>query len=104
MEVVSTSAVTGEGITNLSAAIGAALSGDEPLADTPGVANVRHIALLQRVGASLGEAGLRAASRMPEEIVLATLQDAEAALDEIVGRRSPDDLLNAIFSRFCIGK
>jgi tRNA U34 5-carboxymethylaminomethyl modifying GTPase MnmE/TrmE len=52
----------------------------------------------------LDEAGRQAQAGEGEEIVLASLQDAFAALDEIVGRRSPDDVLRAIFSRFCIGK
>jgi tRNA U34 5-carboxymethylaminomethyl modifying GTPase MnmE/TrmE len=41
---------------------------------------------------------------MPEEFVLADLQDARAALEEIGGKRAPDELLAHIFSRFCIGK
>ena len=41
---------------------------------------------------------------MPEEFVLADLQDARAALEEITGRRAPEDLLAHIFARFCIGK
>ena len=41
---------------------------------------------------------------MPEELVLADLQDARAALEEITGKRTPEDLLQRIFERFCIGK
>ena len=41
---------------------------------------------------------------MPEEFVLADLSDARAALEEISGRRAPGDLLEHIFSKFCIGK
>ena len=41
---------------------------------------------------------------MSEEFVLADLQDARAALEEISGRRTSDDLIAHIFSRFCIGK
>jgi tRNA U34 5-carboxymethylaminomethyl modifying GTPase MnmE/TrmE len=36
--------------------------------------------------------------------VLADLQDARAAFEEITGRRAPGELLEHIFSRFCIGK
>jgi tRNA U34 5-carboxymethylaminomethyl modifying GTPase MnmE/TrmE len=36
--------------------------------------------------------------------VLADLQDARTALEEIAGRRTSDDLLAHIFSKFCIGK
>jgi tRNA U34 5-carboxymethylaminomethyl modifying GTPase MnmE/TrmE len=41
---------------------------------------------------------------LPEEFVLADLQQARAALEEVTGRRAPDDLLAHIFSRFCVGK
>ena len=41
---------------------------------------------------------------MPEEFILADLQTARAALEEISGRRAPEDLLAHIFARFCVGK
>ena len=41
---------------------------------------------------------------MSEEFVLADLSDARAALEEVSGRRAPEDLLEHIFARFCIGK
>ncbi len=41
---------------------------------------------------------------LSEEFVLADLGDARTALEEVNGRRLPDDLLAHIFSRFCIGK
>jgi tRNA U34 5-carboxymethylaminomethyl modifying GTPase MnmE/TrmE len=36
--------------------------------------------------------------------VLADLQDARAAFEEVTGRRTPEDVLEHIFTRFCIGK
>jgi tRNA U34 5-carboxymethylaminomethyl modifying GTPase MnmE/TrmE len=39
-----------------------------------------------------------------EEVVLAELADARLALEEMTGRRTPDDVLALIFSHFCIGK
>ena len=42
--------------------------------------------------------------RLSEEFVLADLQAARGALEEVTGRRAPDDLLAHIFDRFCIGK
>jgi tRNA U34 5-carboxymethylaminomethyl modifying GTPase MnmE/TrmE len=36
--------------------------------------------------------------------VLADLQDARAAFEEVTGRRTSDDVLAHIFSRFCVGK
>jgi tRNA modification GTPase len=39
-----------------------------------------------------------------EELVLAELAAARQALEAITGRRTPDDLLEHIFSSFCVGK
>ena len=77
------------------------------LRDRPAITNVRHIALVERAHEALARArGGRAAGRrsMSEEFVLADLQDARAALEEITGRRAPENLLEHIFARFCIGK
>jgi tRNA modification GTPase len=101
---IAVSALTGSGLDELRLAIADAALAHEPLADTPAIANVRHVALLERVEARVHEAAAQAASGQGEEIVLATLQDAFAALDEIVGKRSSDDVLREIFARFCIGK
>lgn len=79
----------------------------EALRDTAAVTNVRHIALLDRARGALERArrAIDASQGMlSEEFVLADLQDARNALEEITGRRTPDDLLEHIFSRFCIGK
>ena len=76
------------------------------LAERPGLTNVRHIALVERAQASLIRAR-RAASEQqpaPEEFLLADLQEARAALEEVTGKRTSDELLQHIFSRFCIGK
>ena len=101
---IAVSALTGAGLDDVRRAIADAALAREPLADTPAIANVRHVALLERVEARLREAAAQATSGQGEEIVLATLQDAFAALDEIVGKRSSDDVLREIFARFCIGK
>ena len=69
--------------------------------------HVRHIALVRRAHDALLRARSAASAdggSLPEEFVLADLQDARGALEEIAGRRAADDLLAHIFSRFCIGK
>jgi tRNA modification GTPase len=104
--VISVSARTGDGLAELRRRLVAVLDA-EPRRDPPDITNVRHIALVQRAHEALARA--RAASlaetgAMPEEFVLADLQDARAALEEITGKRAPDELLAHIFSRFCIGK
>jgi tRNA modification GTPase len=103
-DALAVSALTGAGLDALRAAIVDAALARESLVDTPAIANTRHIALLERVNVRLGEAAAQARDGEGEEIVLATLQDAFSALDEIVGRRSSEDVLRAIFARFCIGK
>lgn len=103
------SARTGEGIDLLKQRIAAALMDDEPVAagrDRPAITNVRHIALMTRAHEALARAHAAAMAddALPEEFLLADLQDARAALEEIAGRRAPDDLLEHIFRKFCVGK
>jgi tRNA modification GTPase len=95
---------TGEGLAPLRQAIAAKLIGEERLRDTVGLSNVRHIDLLGRVREAVARARARAAEGAPEELALADLREAIDTLDEITGKRSSDDVLVAIFSRFCIGK
>ena len=102
--IVEVSARTGEGLDRLRGGLRDVLTGGEALRDTPGVANSRHIGLLERVAEALGAAEDAAANEAAEEFVLADLQRARSALDELTGKRTPDDVLRHIFERFCIGK
>ncbi len=105
-QVVSVSARTGAGLDELRAAIARALD-VEPLRDRPAITNVRHLDLLERVRAALARARAAAWSdgqSLSEEFVLADLQTARQLLDEVVGRRTSEDILRHIFEKFCIGK
>jgi tRNA modification GTPase len=105
-DAVAVSATTGAGLDNLRQQIAAALDVDL-LADRPEMTNVRHLALVERADQALHRARTAALAEghsLPEEFVLADLQDARSALEEITGRRAPEDLLAHIFARFCIGK
>lgn len=103
--VISVSARTGDGLAQLRQRLVAVLDA-EPKRERPEITNVRHIALVQRAHEALARAGAAslAETALPEEFVLADLQDARTALEEISGKRASDDLLAHIFSRFCIGK
>jgi tRNA modification GTPase len=75
--------------------------------ESPLITNVRHEGLLReaRVAVSaaderLGEAG----ASWSEEFVLADLQRAKGALEDVTGKRTSEDLLRHIFERFCVGK
>jgi tRNA modification GTPase len=75
--------------------------------DTAAVTNVRHAALLERARQSIGracEAVETPGGPVAEEFVLTDLQEARAALEEVTGKRTSEDMLRHIFSRFCIGK
>ncbi len=69
------------------------------------IARARHIAALQRARGHLAAADAQArAGDAALELVAEELRAAHDALGEIIGVFSADDLLGAIFSRFCIGK
>jgi tRNA modification GTPase len=104
-EAVDVSAVTGQGLDELRQRIVERL-GIETFADRPEITNVRHIALVERARDALvrAKSALEDGPALPEEFVLADLQDARSAFEEVTGRRTPDDVLAHIFERFCIGK
>ena len=107
VEVVSSK--TGEGLERLQHAMRAVLEMSNPATqrDTAAITNVRHAALLDRARSSLRRAADAVDNPdgpVAEEFVLTDLQDARAALEEVTGKRTSEDVLRHIFSRFCIGK
>ncbi len=75
--------------------------------DPPLVTNVRHAALLEDARRSLDRARTayaEAQGTLPEELLLAELQDARDRLEEVTGRRTAEDVLRHIFAKFCVGK
>jgi tRNA modification GTPase len=105
--VVPVSSRLGVGLDMIGCAVMSALGADAAPRDVPAVTNLRHATLLLRARAALAHA-LEALSiedgALSEEFVIADLQDARAALEEITGRRSSEEVLRHIFERFCIGK
>jgi len=53
---------------------------------------------------SLAAAQAAVARRTPHEMLLLDLYSALRNLDNLTGETTPDDILNLIFSTFCIGK
>lgn len=102
---VAVSAVTGAGLEALRTRILTEFE-VEAAGDRPEITNVRHLALVDAAILALARAkdALSDGRALPEEFVLADLQEARTVLDEIVGKRTPEDILNHIFTRFCIGK
>jgi tRNA modification GTPase len=105
LKIVKTSALTGEGIDQLRAGILAELSGDSAGQHEVGfLTNVRHQSLVEQSLASLGAAQQAVTAGMPHEMIMIDLYGALRPLDAITGETTADDILNLIFSRFCIGK
>ncbi len=102
---VKTSAVTGEGISELRREILRHVSGEKGMQVDPGfLTNVRQQRLVQDAISGLQKGRTAARSETPHEMVLLDLYSALRALDEITGATTTDDILNLIFSTFCIGK
>ena len=103
-EVIATSAVTGQGMDALGEALVRAVTGGEVDRTAAGpVVTARHRAALERAAVALARAHRQARRREPAgELVALELGEALDALAAITGVRG--DVLDDIFSRFCIGK
>ena len=102
---VEISALTGEGLEELEGAImevvfsGKVLASDEPLVSSP-----RHKNILKRALDHVANAQGAHAEGMPADFVAIDLTSAVNALGEITGEMITEDLLETIFSEFCVGK
>jgi len=98
-----TSALTGEGIAVLRERILALATGGA--AAEPGMlTSLRHRQAIASALAALGDAAQANANKIPHEMILLDLYRALWALDSLTGQTTSDDILNLIFSMFCIGK
>lgn len=68
------------------------------------VTNTRHIAKLETAKSALTRANENIEMMMPMDIVEIDLKEAMFVLGEILGIEVKNDLLNELFSRFCLGK
>ena len=68
------------------------------------VSNIRHFNCLKKAKKSLINAKKSATEKMSGEFISVDLRTAENSLAEIIGVVTTDDILNNIFSKFCIGK
>jgi tRNA modification GTPase len=100
-DLIPVSALTGEGIDRLRAAI---LPSD-PLQQEGGfITSLRHEQLLREAAANLDKARCAVEANIPHEMLLLDLYAALHPIDAITGATTADDILNRIFSTFCIGK
>jgi tRNA modification GTPase len=102
---VRTSALTGQGVEELKAEILRQVGGEAGVQAEGGfLTNVRHQALVRDAIAALSAAESAVTNKIPHEMLLMDLYNALRPLDEITGATTNDDILNLIFSTFCIGK
>ena len=66
--------------------------------------NFRHKSALSRGAKALADSAVALGEAQPPELVAVTLQQAKENLEEVVGLIQNDDVLELIFSKFCIGK
>jgi hypothetical protein len=65
--------------------------------------SLRHQQAIAAALAALADAAQANAASIPHEMILLDLYRALWALDSLTGQTTPDDILNLIFSTFCIG-
>jgi tRNA modification GTPase len=97
------SAITGDGVAALRERIRETIA---PGGEASGglITSLRHEQLLRETLEALTQAGNAAGAGLPHEMLLLDLYAALRPLDGITGATTADDILNRIFSTFCIGK
>jgi tRNA modification GTPase len=101
-DLLVTSALTGQGIDELRAAIVATVEvgGEEGMV----VTSERQRDLLVRAGEALGRAEAAVRGGQAEEVLALEVREAARALAQVLGEEVGEEVLDALFARFCIGK
>jgi tRNA modification GTPase len=104
-DALAVSALTGAGIEELRRAIVETIAPQGRLEQEGGfITSLRHEQLLRESGEALGQARTATSVGIPHEMLLLDLYAALRPIDAITGATTADDILNRIFSTFCIGK
>jgi tRNA modification GTPase len=102
---VTVSALTGEGFNMLNKEIfNKIVDRNIDIRPAPIVPNIRHKTTLTRASVFLEKAVNNLNNGFPLEIVAEDLLWAKNAVDEITGNKTTEEILDSIFSKFCIGK
>ena len=104
-ELIAVSAKTGDGIADLRGEIrDRTLPGLDSVHEGSLVTNIRQERLLREALQALEQALAGTEANVPHEMLLLDLYEALRPIDAITGATSVDDILEQIFSTFCIGK
>jgi tRNA modification GTPase len=102
---VAISALTGAGIPDLEELlVETVFQGHITLSDEPVASNPRHRDLFRQAREHILQAQEALTQRLPSDLVAIDVSEAVNALGEVTGETASEDLLNTIFSSFCIGK
>jgi tRNA modification GTPase len=102
---VRTSATTGDGIPELRNEILRHVGGEAGVQTETGfLTNLRHQERVRESLTALDAARAAVGNKVPHEMLLLDLYNALRPLDEVTGATTTDDILDLIFSTFCIGK
>ena len=103
--VVETAIPEGKGLDALKSTISEELLGGElGVGDSPILTNVRHQDALRRANRGLNHAIESLENHMPPDLVAVDLRISLDGLGDIVGKTTTEDILDRIFSQFCVGK
>ncbi len=104
-DAIPVSALSGEGMDALEAAILQSIEYEEGIAQEEGfITSLRQEQLLRETAEYLERAEQAVGYAIPHEMLLLDLYSALRPIDAITGATTADDILNRIFSTFCIGK
>jgi tRNA modification GTPase len=101
---VTTSALTGDGIQTLRDALAEFVRNPAGETESGVLTSLRHFEAVSGAIASLSTARDAVGQKIPHEMLLLDLYAALRHLDSLTGETTADDILNQIFSTFCIGK
>ena len=68
------------------------------------ITNIRHKEQIRKALKSILEGEKGVDSKIPIDLIEIALKDALEALSEITGENVSEDIINEIFSKFCLGK
>jgi tRNA modification GTPase len=98
------SALTGAGLHALRVRIGREVTQGAAIPEDGVTVNARHAGCLTRTADALEAASRALNEGLAPEFIAIELRDALRGLDDITGITTNEDVLDALFRRFCIGK
>jgi len=102
---INVSALTGDGINDLFDLMKSKVFGNSNYSEKNAmVTNERHYNCLLKTKEALNNAKNSVSNKMSGEFISVDLRNALNNLSEIIGEVTSDDILNNIFTKFCIGK